>query len=89
MAAVLALESVGEDGAGDDFGIQIRARTKAVQTFTVQTADGHYRYLPTERSLAGSAYGAVPESLEFGPQGGRELVEETVKLIESLWCTPV
>ena len=69
-----------------DFGIQIRARSKAVQTFTVQTADGHHRYLPTERSLAGSAYGAVPESLEFGPQGGQELVEETVRLIESLWC---
>jgi len=68
-----------------DFGIQIKARSKAVQTFTVQTADGHYRYLPTQRSLAGSAYGAVPESIVFGPQGGRELVEETLKLIESLW----
>ncbi|MDY0169122.1 MAG: hypothetical protein RBS80_21445 [Thermoguttaceae bacterium] len=68
-----------------DFGMQIKARSKAVQTFTVQTADGHYRYLPTERSLAGSAYGAVPESITFGPEGGRELVEETLKLIESLW----
>ena len=68
-----------------DFGIQIRGRSKATQTFTVQTADGHYRYLPTERSLAGNTYGAVPESIEFGPQGGRELVEETVRLIESLW----
>jgi hypothetical protein len=68
-----------------DFGMQIKARSKAVQTFTVQTADGHYRYLPTERSLAGSAYGAVPESITFGPEGGRELVEATLKLIESLW----
>lgn len=68
-----------------DFGIQIRARSKAVQTFTVQTADGHYRYLPTERSLAGNAYGAVPESIVFGPQGGRELVEETVRILDELW----
>ena len=68
-----------------DFGIQIKARSKAMQTFTVQTADGHYRYLPTERSLAGGAYGAVPESTVFGPKGGRELVEGTLELIESLW----
>ena len=69
-----------------DFGMQIKARSKAVQTLTVQTADGHYRYLPTQRSLAGSAYGAVPESVVFGPQGGQELVEGTLKLIESLWA---
>ena len=68
-----------------DFGMQIKARSKAVQTFTVQTADGHYRYLPTQRSLAGSAYGAVPESITFGPEGGRELVERTLELISSLW----
>ena len=57
-----------------------------MQTFTVQTAAGHYRYLPTERSVAGGAYGAVPESIVFGPQGGRELVEGTLELIESLWA---
>ena len=71
-----------------DFGIQIKARSKAVQTFTVQTADRHYRYLPTERSLAGGAYGAVLESTVFGPKGGRELVEQTLELIESLWASP-
>ncbi len=71
-----------------DFGIRIKARSKAVQTFTVQTADGHYRYLPTARSVAGSTYGAVPESTVFGPEGGRELVEGTLKSIESLWASP-
>ena len=71
-----------------DFGIQIKARSKAVQTFTVQTADGHYRYLPTERSLAGNAYGAVLESTVFGPKGGRELVEQTLEVINSLWASP-
>jgi hypothetical protein len=35
-----------------------------------------------------SYYGAVPESMEFGPQGGRELVGETVRLIELLWRDP-
>jgi len=69
-----------------DFGTQIKARSKAVQTFTVQTADGHYRYLPTARSIAGGAYGAVPESTVFGPEGGRELVERTIELIDALWA---
>ncbi len=41
--------------------------------------------MPTERSVAGGAYGAVPESMEVGPEGGRELVERSLELLESLW----
>lgn len=68
-----------------DYGMQIKARSKAVQTFTVQLANGYYRYLPTERSVARGAYGAIPESNEVDPSGGRQLVERTLELIESLW----
>jgi hypothetical protein len=68
-----------------DFGIQIRARSKAVQTFVVQLAGGG-SYVPTERSVAGGAYGAIPESTEVGPEGGRELVEQTLQLLDSLWA---
>jgi hypothetical protein len=67
-----------------DFGIQIRTRSPAVQTFVVQLA-GPASYVPTARSVAGGAYGAVPESTEVGPEGGRELVEHTVDLLNSLW----
>ena len=70
-----------------DFGVQIKARSKAVQTFVVQLA-GQASYLPTARSVAGGAYGAVPESTEVGPEGGRELVDRTVELIASLWSDP-
>ena len=38
-----------------DYGMQIKARSKAVQTFTVQLANGYYRYLPTKRSVARGA----------------------------------
>ncbi len=69
-----------------DYGMQIKARSKAVQTLTVQLANGYYRYLPTKRSVAGGAYGAIPESNEADPEGGRQLVERTLKLIESLWA---
>jgi len=67
-----------------DFGIRIKARSKAVQTFVVQLA-GQASYLPTARSVAGGAYGAVPESTLVGPKGGRELVDRTVELIDALW----
>ncbi len=68
-----------------DFGIRIKARSKAVQTFVVQLAGGG-SYVPTERSVAGGAYGAIPESTEVGPEGGRELVEQTLELLDSLWA---
>jgi hypothetical protein len=67
-----------------DFGVQIKARSKAVQTFVVQLA-GSGSYVPTERSVAGGGYGAIPESTEVGPEGGRELVEQTLDLLNSLW----
>ena len=70
-----------------DYGMRIKARSPAVQTFVVQLA-GQASYLPTARSVAGGAYGAVPESTEVGPEGGRELVDQTVKLISSLWNEP-
>src|SRR5690606_23573227 len=67
-----------------DYGIQIKARSAATQTFLVQLA-GSGTYLPTARSIAGGAYGAVPASTLIGPKGGKELVEETLKIINSLW----
>lgn len=67
-----------------DFGTQMKARSPAVQTFVVQLA-GPASYLPTARSVAGGAYGAVPESTEVGPEGGRELVDRTVELLHLLW----
>jgi len=68
-----------------DFGMQIKARSKAVQTFTVELCNGGYGYLPTARSVAGGAYGAIPESNEVGPEGGRELVQRTLEMLDSLW----
>ena len=67
-----------------DFGMQIQERSRAVQTFVVQLT-GTGTYVPTQRSVAGGAYGAVPASTSIGPEGGRELVERTLELIASLW----
>ncbi len=67
-----------------DFGVQIRGRSRAVQTFLVQLA-GPGSYLPTERSVRGGAYGAVPASTEVGPESGRILVDWTVDAINGMW----
>ncbi len=63
-----------------DYGMRIKARSSAIQTFIVQLAGGG-TYLPTERSVAGGAYGAVPASTLLGPEGGQELVEKTLEMI--------
>ncbi|MDY0169123.1 MAG: hypothetical protein RBS80_21450 [Thermoguttaceae bacterium] len=68
-----------------DYGLRIKARSRAVQTFTVELSNGCFGYLPTKRSVAGGAYGGIPTSNEVGPEGGQELVEATLKLIDSLW----
>jgi len=69
-----------------DYGMQLKARSKAVQTFVVELASpGGGGYLPTQRSVDGGAYGAIPQSTLIGPEGGRVLVNRTLELIESLW----
>jgi hypothetical protein len=67
-----------------DYGIQMKVKSPAVQTFIVQLT-GAGSYLPTQRSINGGAYGAVPASTIFGPEAGEELVAKTVAMLESLW----
>lgn len=67
-----------------DYGIRIKARSPAVQTFLVQLA-GSGSYVPSQRSLAGKGYGSVPASTAVGPDGGTELAEWTVGQIKKLW----
>lgn len=67
-----------------DYGLQIKARSRAIQTFLVQLA-GTGSYLPTQRAIAGGSYGAVAASTPIGPEGGRKLVDWTVETINGLW----
>jgi len=67
-----------------DFGMQIKARSRAMQTFIVQLA-GPGSYLPTLRATTGKSYGALPASTIIGPDGGRELVDWTVGAIDALY----
>ncbi len=67
-----------------DYGIRMKARSKAVQTFVVQLA-GPGTYLPTEKAIQGGHYSAVVHSSLVGPEGGKALVDRTVNIINSLW----
>jgi hypothetical protein len=66
-----------------DFGSRIKARSPAVQTFLVQLT-GSGTYVPPYRSVAGGSYGAEPASTLVGPEGGQELVEKTVEMIDKI-----
>ena len=68
-----------------DFGIRIKARSKAVLTFMVQLTDGHGSYVPTAKAEAGGGYSAILQSNRVGSEGGQILVNETVKRINSMW----
>jgi hypothetical protein len=68
-----------------DFGMRIKARSKALQTFLIQLVGGSGGYLPTVKAVAGKSYGAEAASNQVGPEGGQVLVEATVEEIARLW----
>lgn len=79
-----------------DYGVQIEARSPAVQTFLIQLAGAtrdHAYYLPTPRAMAGGEldsnpftnYSGTVMSNMVGPEGGQVLVERTLEVIRSLW----
>jgi len=67
-----------------DFGIQMKARSPALQTFVIQLC-GPGTYIPTERAVRGGGYSAIVESSEVGPDGGQVLTDRTVDILKSLW----
>lgn len=67
-----------------DYGMQMKARSPAIQTFVVQLT-GSAGYLPTVRAVGGGGYSAVIQSSRIGPIGGQQLVEETVAALKELW----
>lgn len=64
-----------------DYGNQIRARSRAKQTFLIQLACGSDGYLPTEKAEKGSHYSAYVSSGYTGHVGGEILVRETLDRI--------
>ena len=67
-----------------DYGMQMKARSPAIQTFIIQLT-GSAGYLPTVRAVSGGGYSAVIQSSRIGPIGGQKLVEESVEALKELW----
>lgn len=70
-----------------EYGVCIKARSKALQTFVIQLV-GNGTYLPTHKAVRGGGYSAVVQSSVVGPEGGQVLVDKTVEAINALWSTP-
>ncbi len=68
-----------------DYGIRIQARSKALQTFTLELVGGGNAYLPTDKAIKAGGYSAIVASNLVGSEGGQMLVDHTVDLINSLW----
>ena len=68
-----------------EFGHQIKARSKALQTFVLQLTNDCGAYLPTEKAVKGGGYSAMIGDNIVGPEGGELLVKRTVGLINDLW----
>ena len=71
-----------------NYGVQIKARSPAIQTFVVQLTGDFGGYLPTKRAVPGGGYSAEVESTLVGPEGGQILVDRTVELLNSMWAKP-
>ena len=68
-----------------NYGNQIRARSKASQTFLIQLACGVWGYLPTEKAEKGSHYSAFVGSGFAGHEGGNLLVRKTIQEINEMF----
>ena len=84
-----------------DYGIRIKARSAALQTFLSQITCGYDGYLPTAKAVGARLhpqdrdrrgfsgnYGAGVASNRVGPEGGQVLVDRTVECTRELWDAP-
>jgi hypothetical protein len=68
-----------------DYGLRIKARSRAQQTFVAQLACDCLGYLPTAEAEGGGGYGATALNGPVGPAGGDALVELSVEAVNRMW----
>jgi len=71
-----------------DWGIQMKARSPAQQTFVLQLTNGCGMYLPTALAIEGGSYSGLPHVNKVGTEGGQILVDQTVRAMQVLFPTP-
>ena len=68
-----------------DYGLRIKARSFAKQTFILQLTCGSGGYLPTEKAEKGGHYSAYITSGNVGHQGGDLLVRRSIQEINQMF----
>lgn len=68
-----------------DYGLRIKARSPAEQTIVIQLTADCAAYLPTERAVKGGGYSARIVDGVVGPEGGKVLVDSSVKILKEMW----
>lgn len=68
-----------------DYGLQIKARSRAAQTFVVQLCCGSVGYLPTAKAEKHGGYGGLIINGIVGSDGGAKLVNETLSDLNTLF----
>jgi hypothetical protein len=68
-----------------DYGIQLKARSAAKQTFVAQLSCDAGGYLPTSKAITSGGYSTQIYSGIIGDDGGRLLVDYTISSIQELW----
>ena len=73
-----------------DYAVQIKARSKAVQTIIIQLTapidKGGQGYVPSRYAVQGGGYGAIPQSNSIGAEGGQLYTEKTIEAINALFA---
>jgi len=68
-----------------DYGVQLKTRSKALQTLVLQLTNGYGMYAPTADAIDGGSYSGQPHANKVSPEGAQMLVEQTVQAINSLF----
>lgn len=69
-----------------EFGLRMKARTRARQLFIAQLSNGCGGYLPTRAAVEGGSYSSKPASTICSPEGGDALVERTLSAVDELFA---
>ena len=68
-----------------EYGLRMKARTRARQLFIAQLSNDCGGYLPTHAAVEGGSYSSKPASTVCGPEGGEALIDKTLETIDEMF----
>jgi hypothetical protein len=68
-----------------EYGLRMRARAKAIHTFTVQLTDDSAGYLPTPFAVSAKSYSAMVSNCLVSCEGAELLTETLIRMVNALY----